>query len=108
MRTKERDQVGTTTFGGYDPDGPSGSGVASNGVAYTWTRTATGVYQYRFDSALTPLSVNAAINTANGNSTASGALAAGTFSVYTLYNNAAANGGRSWSCIARDQRTNGR
>jgi hypothetical protein len=54
MRTAQRDQDGFITFGMSIADAASGGGVAQpGGVAYTFTRTATGTYQFQFDVRLT-------------------------------------------------------
>lgn len=106
MRTTQRDQAATTTFGAAVSDAPSGSGVAQPGsVPFTFTRTGTGVYAYRFDTRLMPVTVNPTANSATGHSAATGSFAPGAFNVTTLASNAPANGSHYWSCTALDKRT---
>jgi hypothetical protein len=104
MRTAQRDQTGMTTFGSTFTDAAAGSGVASNGILYTYVRAATGAYTFRFDTGLTPVSMTASGNLASVQAAAFSALGPGTFTVHTLTANAAANGNGSWLCTARDKR----
>jgi hypothetical protein len=60
MRTAQRDQGGTTTFGAVVSDAPSGSGVAQPGsVPFTFIRTGPGVYTYKLDPRINVLDATA-------------------------------------------------
>jgi len=52
MRTTQRDQDGLTTFSASVADAASGSGLATGGIPYTFTRTGTGTYLFNFDARL--------------------------------------------------------
>jgi hypothetical protein len=105
MRSAQRDQGGTLTFGAGVADAPSGSGVAQpGGIPFTFTRTATGVYDYRISGRLVPLSVNANPNYLNGNHAAVSGLGPGFFSIATYNNGTVVNVGHFWTCTARDLR----
>lgn len=104
MRTLQRDQTGLITFSAGWADVASGNGLALPGVPFTYTRTSTGVYVFRFDSRLVPVVV-----TANGNASTSHSVTVfgagpGTFAVQGLASNVAANTAGNWTCVARDTR----
>jgi hypothetical protein len=103
MRTRERDTTGLTTFSSGYSDAASGAGVA-NGIPFTFTRTGTGVYVFRFDSVLTPLVVLVTASALTGHSATAKDFGPGTFTIVTLVNNAAANSAGNWTCTARDGR----
>jgi hypothetical protein len=105
VRTAQRDQRGTTTFGGYIVDAPSGAG-AVGGVQFTFTRTGTGSYRLDFDVRLTPTAVTATADNAD-RVVMIGGIAPGTFTVLRHIGNtsAAENGGFFFSCTCLDKRT---
>lgn len=105
MRTTQRDQGGTSTFSASFTDAPSGSGIAQpGGVPFTFIRAQTGVYDIRFDTALSMVNVTASPNALTVNGVTVQLNPPGSFRVYTLLNNVATNGGAFWTCTALDKR----
>lgn len=105
MRSRERDRGGIISFSGVTPSGAaSGVGVAQPGnIPYSYIRTATGDYTFRFDPALHALAMQA-IGT-SGPVVPAGAFGAGTFRLQSF----AVAGGLSdgiihFQCTARDRR----
>jgi hypothetical protein len=82
MRTAQRDQGGLTTFAFSVTDAASGSGVAQ-GVAWSFVRSATGVYNFNIDTRLTMLSYVVTTSNVAYIAIAAGTGAAGTFQVQT-------------------------
>jgi|SRR3954447_24208415 hypothetical protein len=103
MRTTQRDQTGFSTFSAVVNDAPSGAGVAQPGnVPFVFTRAAAGQYEYRFDTALLPVSVTATEDTLTTNGVGVTALAPGTFRVITYAPpGTPVNGRHHWTCTAR-------
>jgi hypothetical protein len=103
MRTTQRDQTGTVSFGAFVVDAAGGSGVA-NGIRFSYTRSSTGVYFVLFPVALVPLTAN--ITAFQGAYVgAADTFAPGSFRVVMALSGAVANTSFFFSCVARDQRT---
>jgi hypothetical protein len=102
MRTTQRDQGGTLSFGADVTDAASGAGVAQpGGIPFTFTRTGAGQYTYNIDPALRAVTVTANVWSGQGNGTAVATVGQGTFSLLTFNNNTATNARHWWNCTAR-------
>lgn len=106
MRTAQRDQGATTTFGAYVTDAASGAGVAYPGIPFTFTRTGTGGYQINFDPRLRAVSVTATADAPTRTMQVGGWGPGGTFTVARTIANTGVgeNGGFTFLCTALDKR----
>lgn len=105
MRTTQRDQGGTSHGAATVADAPSGGGVfLPAGVPYTFVRSATGQYDYKFDARLTPRGIVATAGPVSAIARTQAAAGSFTVQVFTSAG-AAVNDQHQVSFDALDKRT---